>query len=383
MELFRTILHAAFLARPNRFVVECLVDGRKVRAYLPNPGRLWELFFPGTDLTLVKFPSSSGRKLAYMVVAVERDGMPVMLHTHYNNLVARTLIEECRIPGLEGAAVVKAEHRAGHSRFDFLLRKDGRDIMLEVKSCTLFNDTLAMFPDAVSARATKHLRELAELSRAGTSAAVLFIVHSPKARWFMPEHHTDLEFSRTLLSVKDRVMIKAMGVDWKQDLSLGDSVRELEIPWDLVKRESHDRGSYIIVLKLNRDRRLTVGGLGAEKFRKGYYLYVGSAKKDLTQRIARHRRLTKKKHWHIDPLREHAEFVAAIPIRTSRDLECSLAAELGSIAHWRVPGFGSSDCSCQTHLFGMGVDPMQTRPFIDLLLQFRMGLLEQELDGRP
>jgi sugar fermentation stimulation protein A len=150
-----------------------------------------------------------------------------------------------------------------------------------------------------------------------------------------------------------------------------------------VERESHDRGSYIIVLKLNRDRRLTIGGLGAVKFLKGYYLYVGSAKKDLSQRIARHQRLTKKKHWHIDFLREHAEFHAAIPIRASVDLECTVAASLGAIADWQVPAFGSSDCSCETHLFGMLDDPLHTRSFIDTLLHFRMGLLEQELDGRP
>jgi len=383
MEPFRDIMEARFVARPNRFVVQCLLGGRTVSAYLPNPGRLWELFFPGVKLSLVRFPPSPGRKFACMVVAVERDGMPIMLHTHYNNLVARKLIEEGRIASLEGASIVKAEHRIGHSRFDFLLVRDGQDIVVEVKSCTLFNNTLAMFPDAVSARATRHLLELSELARTGMKAAVLFIVHSPKARYFMPEHHTDLDFCRALLAVKDKIMVKAMGVEWNQDLSLGSGVRELEIPWGLVERECHDRGSYIIVLRLARDRKIAVGGLGEVKFRKGYYLYVGSAMKDLSQRIARHRRLTKKKHWHIDYLREHADLVAAIPIRTSRDLECSLAAELGTIAHWRVPGFGSSDCSCETHLFGMGVDPMQTRPFIDLLLQFRMGLLEQELDGRP
>ena len=383
MKLFTDIIAARFKSRPNRFVVECLLGSRTIRAYLPNPGRLWELFFPGTMLSLIKFPPSSERKLAYMVVAVEREGMPVMLHTHYNNLVARKLIEENRVPGLEGAAIVKAEHRVGHSRFDFLLRKDNADLLLEVKSCTLFNKTLAMFPDAVSARATRHLRELAELSRTGMKAAVLFIVHSPKARYFMPEHHTDLEFCRMLLSVRDRVMVKAVGVEWRQDLSLRDSVRDLEIPWDLVERESHDRGSYIIILRLARERKLPIGGLGEVKFRKGYYLYVGSAMKDLSQRIARHRRLIKKKHWHIDHLREHADFVAAIPIRTSRDLECPVAGILDTIADWQVPGFGSSDCSCTTHLFGVREDPLHTRSFIDTLLHFRMGLLEQELDGQP
>ena len=379
MSPFGNIITASFLSRPNRFVVECMVDGRKVRTYLPNPGRLWELLFPGTRLFLAEFPPSSERSLKYTVVAVERSGIPIMLHTHHNNAVARRLIEENRIPGLEGAAIIKPEQTIGNSRFDFLLRREGRDVLLEVKSCTLFNKTLAMFPDAVTARGTKHLLKLASRSRKGMDAAVLFIVHAPNVRFFMPEHHTDLDFSQTLLSVKDRVMVKAVSVEWNHNLTLGDDVRELTIPWDLAMEESHDRGSYIVVLRLSRDRRISVGGLGDIKFRKGFYLYAGSAKKDLTRRINRHRSERKNLFWHIDYLREFAGFHAALPIRTSADLECEIAASLNEIADWRVIGFGSSDCSCETHLFGMRDDPLLSPEFIRRLLYFRMGRLEEKL----
>jgi sugar fermentation stimulation protein A len=382
VKLFENIIHARFTSRPNRFVVECLLDGRTVRAYLPNPGRLWELLFPGATLYVSRFPPSSERRLKYLAVAVERDGLPVMLHTHHTNTIAAKLIREGRIPGLEGAEIVKPEYRIGHSRFDFLLRMGGRDFLLEVKSCTLFHDTLAMFPDAVSARATKHLLELSDLSKNGYSTGVLFIVHSPRVRFFMPEHHTDLEFSRTLHDVKDSVMVRAVSVEWKRVLTLGDTVRDLEIPWDIVDRESHDRGSYIVVLRLPRDRKITVGGLGDVKFRKGYYLYAGSARKDLTQRLARHQRQTKKHHWHIDHLREHAEYIAGIPIRTSADLECEVAGALSRLSDWQVQGFGCSDCSCPTHLFGMTNDPFQARTFSEMLLQCRMGRLEEELSCR-
>lgn len=379
MEFFQNTVKAVFRSRPNRFVVECGLKNRLIRAYLPNPGRLRELFFPGAELYLTRFPPSSERRLKYMVVAVERDGAPVMLHTHVNNLVARRLIEEGRVPGLEGAEIVKPEHTVGHSRFDFLLRKGGREIILEVKSCTLFSRTLAMFPDAITARGTKHLLELAELSRKGTAAAVLFIVHSPKVRYFMPEHHTDLEFSRTLLAVKDRVMIKALSVGWNRDLSLGSAVRELVIPWDMVERESHDRGSYILILRLARDRRIKVNGLGEVLFRKGFYLYAGSAKASLTRRIEQHRRERKNLLGYIDFLRAHAEFRAALPVRASVDLECAIADALGKIAQRRIPGFGSSDCSCGGHLFGMDDDPVHSPAFISTLLHFRMGRLEEEL----
>jgi sugar fermentation stimulation protein A len=382
VKLFTDIIPARFTTRPNRFVVECVLAGKTIRAYLPNPGRLWELLFPGTTLYLTRFPPSSERRLKYLAVAVERDGMPVMLHTHHTNTVAAELIREGRISELEGAEIVKPEHRIGSSRFDFLLRKDGKDFLLEVKSCTLFHETLAMFPDAVSARATKHLLELAELSRNGYSTGVLFIVHSPRARFFMPEHHTDLEFSRTLFNVRNSVVVKAVSVEWKRDLSFGDAVRDLEIPWDIVDRESHDHGSYIVVLKLVRNRKITVGGLGDVKFRKGYYLYAGSAMKQLTQRLARHQRLTKKHHWHIDHLREHAEYIAGIPIRTSAHLECEIAGALSGISDWQVPGFGCSDCDCHSHLFGIDEDPFRMRKFSEMLLYYRMGMIEKELQCR-
>jgi sugar fermentation stimulation protein A len=379
MKLFRNIISAVFKARPNRFIVECTTGGRSVRAYLPNPGRLRELLLPGRKMYLVKQPLFPERKIEYMVVAVERDGNPILLHTHQNNTVARHLIEHNRIPGLDGAVVVKAEHTLGKRRFDFLLRKGGRDMVLEVKSCTLFGRRIAMFPDAVTDRGKKHLMELASLSRKGTDAAVLFLVHTPSPDYFMPDYHTDLEFSRALVSVKDDISVRAVSVTWKKDLILGSRVRELTIPWKLIEREAHDSGSYIIIMRLTRDRKLKVGSLGAVRFTKGFYLYVGSAKANLTQRIARHRSRRKKLFWHVDYLREHADFCAALPVRTSADLECDLAEALQGISQWTIPGFGSSDCSCESHLFGMVDDPLHAPAFIEMLQYFRIDRLEKEL----
>ncbi len=380
---FTDIRKALFLKRPNRFIVICGIGGRTVRAYLPNPGRLWELFFPGTTLYLAKRDESSKGITEYTVVAVERNGLPIMLHTHVNNLVARRLIEESRVPGLDGAAVVKPEVTIGNSRFDFLLEKDGRQIVAEVKSCTLVGDRIAMFPDAVTARGTKHLLELAELAQSGTCGAfVLFIIHWPGAGYFLPEWHTDLEFSRTLRAVKDIVSIRAVAVAWNKDLAPAGS-HPVEIPWHIVDSEAQDSGSYIFIMRLTRDRRLRIGGLGEVRFRKGYYLYVGSAKTNLSKRIERHRRTIKKHHWHIDYLRAAAEYHAALPVRASSDLECGIASELEKLSEWSVPGFGSTDCGCRSHLFGMANDPLHDRAFIKLLMYFRIDRLENRLRSCP
>jgi sugar fermentation stimulation protein A len=375
---FQKTVKGIYSARPNRFIVQCFVDNRTTRAYLPNPGRLWELFFPGVVLYLVRHDASHEGKTDYTVVAVERDGLPIMLHTHVNNLVARQLIEQGRITDLENSSVIKPEVTIGNSRFDFLLSQNGVDVIVEIKSCTLVGNRIAMFPDAVTARGTKHLLELAYLAKKGIKTAVIFLVHWPRAEYFLPEHHTDLEFARILLAVKDKVLVKAVSVEWNSALMPG-RTKDLIIPWHLVEQESRDSGSYLLILHLKRDRRLSVGRIGAIKFRKGYYVYVGSAKTNLTKRIERHRRLLKNYHWHIDYLRGEADFHAILPIRASEELECGMAADLRKITEWEIKGFGSSDCDCSSHLFGMSEDPVHARTFIDLLLYFRIDRLEKYL----
>lgn len=315
---FRNIQEALFRERVNRFIVTCTVNNRVVTAYLPNPGRLWELLFPGRKLYLVKNALSPTRETSYTVVAVEREG--------------------------------------------------------------IFDRSIAMFPDAVTLRGSRHVRELAELSKKGDlRGGILFVVHWPYARFFIPEYHTDLVFANNLYTLKNNLFIRAMAVGWEKGLSLSSVVRMLEIPWDLIEREAQDRGSYIVILYLREDTRLSVGNFGGAMFRKGYYLYVGSAMNNLTKRIERHRRKRKRMFWHIDYLREKAEFCNALPIRSTTSLECSIAKVLKSITDWSIQGFGSSDCSCDTHLFGMYQNPVHLPAFIETLLYFRLGRLEEEL----
>jgi sugar fermentation stimulation protein A len=102
---------------------------------------------------------------------------------------------------------------------------------------------------------------------------------------------------------------------------------------------------------------------------------MGSALKNMTQRLERHKRERKKLFWHIDYLRAHAEVHLALPIRASDSLECTLADALKKISDWHVPNFGCSDCSCGSHLFGMDKDPIHAPEFISLLQYFRMDRL--------
>ena len=286
-----------------------------MRAYLPNPGRLHELFLPEAKLFLVQQELSQGRKIPYLVVAVERDGLPVMLHTHANNLVARHLVEQNKVPGLEGAVVLKAEHAIGHSRFDFLLRREKRDVVLEVKPCTLFGNKIAMFPDAVTARGKRHLLELAGLAGSGMATAVLFVVHSPRPRYFMPDYHTDLEFSRTLLAVRDRVMIRAMAVEWKSDLSLGSSVRELLIPWDIIEREAQES----LLLKNLEEIKGKIVKMKGKASEKGS-LFSAIHKKEIVEAMSKqhHVEITEEFIMLEKPIKEIGEFEIPIEVKDKK-----------------------------------------------------------------
>ena len=229
-----------------------------------------------------------------------------------------------------------------------------------------------MFPDAITSRGKRHIEELASLAGRKCKAVVLFLVHNPGVRFFLPEYHTDLEFARTLYRLKDKVTVIPLAVKWKRDLTLDRMTRVLDIPWGIVEREAEDRGSYLLILRLSKAVTLEVGKLGKVRFKEGFYLYVGSAMTRLSKRVERHRRLEKKKFWHIDYLREACGFHAALPVLSSDDLECEMGKALSKISGEEIPGFGSSDCSCPSHLFRMNSDPLDSTAFHEILQYFRM-----------
>jgi len=235
-----------------------------------------------------------------------------------------------------------------------------------------------MFPDAVTARGRRHLLELAALAKGGQRSAVLFLVHYPHVDYFLPDYHTDHAFAEALLSVRKRVLIKAVSVAWQDDLALDErSIKALKIPWALVEQESRDCGNYIIILQLKHGG--SIGGLGEVLFRQGYYLYVGSARRHLQARINRHVRRLKNHFWHIDYLREHADIVATVPFRGTLTRECDIAQSVARMADWQVEGFGSSDCVCAAHLFGLRRNPLASDDFIKLMLGYRIGVLHDAL----
>jgi len=125
-------------------------------------------------------------------------------------------------------------------------------------------------------------------------------------------------------------------------------------------------GAYLLIIELAVDSRLSVGRLGDIELAAGRYVYVGSARKGLRQRVERHRRLVVgkagKRHWHIDALLLHpASRLVDAQLHCGKE-ECRLSRQIArrSDASVPVPGYGATDCSsgCGAHLYRIDQEPM-------------------------
>lgn len=207
---------AEFVERPNRFLVRCLLINKNkmipaggkeepplVEAHLADPGRLKELLIPGRTLWLAP-AQKPGRKTGWSVVLCEtpdRSGMISLDSTLPNRLVEKALRADI-LDEFAAWRLLRREHRLGSSRWDFLLehREDGgKQLLLEVKSVTLVVGGVALFPDAVTERGARHLRELSALAlKDGWDAAVLFVVQREDAVAFRPAAELDPAFAAAL-----------------------------------------------------------------------------------------------------------------------------------------------------------------------------------------
>jgi len=168
------------LERYKRFLADVeLADGGIATAHCTNTGAMKTCWEPG-DLVLLAPSDNPARKLKYTWIACRRGGTWIGVDTGIPNKVVAEAARLDRLPGLAGLRDVRTEVRYGaeSSRVDVLARDgEGRLVYLEVKNTTLRVGDAACFPDAVTARGAKHLRELQGMVREGHRAA---LVSSPR-----------------------------------------------------------------------------------------------------------------------------------------------------------------------------------------------------------
>lgn len=151
------------IKRYKRFLADVeLGDGTVTVAHCTNTGTMATCWAPG-DLVLLETALNPARKLPYTWLACRRDGAWVGVDTGMPNRVVAEAARRDLLPGLPGLGEVRVEQRYGEegSRIDVLARdRDGRCVYIEVKNTTLRVADGACFPDAVTLRGAKHLREL-------------------------------------------------------------------------------------------------------------------------------------------------------------------------------------------------------------------------------
>lgn len=123
-------------------------------------------------------------------------------------------------------------------------------------------------------------------------------------------------------------------------------------------------GTYALLLSSATDTAIRIGQLREMRLQPGYYVYVGSAlgPGGVRTRLAHHMRPAQRPHWHIDYLRTRTTLEGAWCCYGRKSRECRWARRFALMpsASVPLPGFGSSDCECKSHLFYFKKRPDQS-----------------------
>ena len=240
------LFEGIFLERPNRFTVIFESVGINKKAHLRDPGRLKELLLPEAKLLLRPALNPANRKTKYDVIAVESEGIWVLINSGFHSDLAAELIESKIVSELSSYSVEKREYTFGKSRIDFLLTpdtsvKEGSEnesnilaskMLLEVKGCTLVEEGHGKFPDAPTIRGKRHLEELIKAKKEGMNSAVLFLIPREDAQIFSPNWEMDEEFSKTLEQAEtDKVLIIAhsFGVNFHENALILTPLKKVKV----------------------------------------------------------------------------------------------------------------------------------------------------------
>jgi sugar fermentation stimulation protein A len=187
------------IRRYQRFLADVeLSDGTRVTVHCPNSGSMRGCGAPGSEV-LLSSSANPARKYPFTWELVYCDGHWVGINTNRPNRLVQEGIEQGIIRELQGYSAIQPEVRYGaNSRIDLLLSRAEERCYVEVKSVTLVKSGLALFPDSVTGRGQKHLRELITMAAQGHRAVNLFVVQRGDGERFAPADAIDPNYGRLL-----------------------------------------------------------------------------------------------------------------------------------------------------------------------------------------
>ena len=194
-----SLLAGTLIHRFKRFLAEIqLADGTRIISHCPNSGSMLSCNDPGSPV-MVSTSDRLGRRYPYTWEMIHVNNGWVGINTLIpNRLIYDTLLDH-KLDFFSDYTTVQREVRWGsHSRIDLLLSGNGKSCYIEVKNVTLAQAGVAYFPDAVTERGQKHLRDLQEIVRQGHQGVILFLVQRQDADLFKPATFIDQTYSRLL-----------------------------------------------------------------------------------------------------------------------------------------------------------------------------------------
>ncbi len=183
MQFDPPLIAGVLIRRYKRFLADVVIDGRIETVHCANPGSMLGLAEPTSPVWLSS-SDNPARKLRMTWELVNVGGALVGVNTAYANRLAEEAIQTGRIETLAGYSELRREVPYGEgSRIDFLLTYPDRPpCYVEVKSVTMKRREAVEFPDSVTARGARHLRELSAMRRAGARAVMLFVAQRGDCR---------------------------------------------------------------------------------------------------------------------------------------------------------------------------------------------------------
>ena len=161
MKFKERLLQGILIRRYKRFFVDIKYNNKTITAHCPNSGSMLGLLDSGNNVWFSR-SNDPKRKLKYTLEMIGVNKKLVGINTHLTNKIVLEALKEKKIKSLIKFNKIKSEVKfSENTRFDFLISNNEEKCFLEVKNVTLVRqNNIAEFPDAITLRGTKHLREL-------------------------------------------------------------------------------------------------------------------------------------------------------------------------------------------------------------------------------
>ena len=195
MNFDKSLISGELIKRYKRFFVDAKVNNIIVTAHCPNTGSMMGLMNSGNRVWLSR-SSNPNRKLKYTLQIIEKNRIKVGVNTHLTNKIVFKALKNNCINEFKNLDLIKQEVKFNeNTRFDFLISKGNKKIFIEVKNVTLSREKgIAEFPDAVTSRGQKHIKELIKASKKGFQIYLLYVIQRQDCKKFKLAKDIDPEY---------------------------------------------------------------------------------------------------------------------------------------------------------------------------------------------